>query len=122
MSRSLGFLWIFFLLGTVSTLAYAMDDRLTISVNSGMAPLQVQITGPYTLIADGKNTYNKWVGCGYNIDWGDASQEFQQDCSVGFIHTYKSPGTYTIKANTFHPAPDDSHVVDWTGTTTVKVE
>lgn len=90
-----------------------------LSVVAGSTPRSVRITGPKNLIDLGKGQYSKWVGCSYSVEWGDGSISpagpIGADCSRGLSHTYASAGTYRIVAKTFHPAPDDSHIVDWTG-------
>jgi hypothetical protein len=35
------------------------------------------------------------------------------NCAAGLAHTYKTSGEYRIRAKTFHPAPDDHHIDDW---------
>jgi hypothetical protein len=90
-----------------------------LSVAAGSTPRSAQITGPKNLTDLGRGQYGKWVGCSYSIEWGDGSGSpagpMGADCARGLSHTYRNAGTYRIVAKTFHPAPDDSQIVDWTG-------
>ena len=85
-----------------------------------------RITGPTRLTDLGKGTYSKWVGCSYGIEWGDGSFSpsgpVGSDCSLGLSHTYRVGGTYRIRAKTFHPAPDDHHIDDWSDAITIKTK
>ncbi len=93
-------------------------------VAAGDAPRSARVTGPKRLTDLGKRTYSKWVGCSYSIDWGDESYSpmgpVGADCATGLSHTYKTTGTYRIRAKTFHPAPDDHHIDDWSDSITFK--
>ena len=99
-------------------------ETLELSVIEGSAPLVVRIKGPEKLVALGKGQYSKWVGCSYNVDWGDPKHPgtFDRDCGKGLEHTYTSPGSYVVKANIIHPNPDDSHSIDWSSNAKVTVK
>src|SRR5260370_20542815 len=94
----------------------APAERTELSVVAGDTSRSVRITGPKNLTDFGKGKYSKWVGCSYSIQWGDGSGSptgpIGADCGQGLSHTYKDAGTYRIVAKTFHPAPNDSHIVD----------
>src|SRR5581483_4767518 len=109
------------LLVTFSGTAIAAD-RNALQVTADSSPHSVRITGPKRLTDLGKGTYSKWVGCSYSIEWGDGSTSphgpVGASGTVGLAHTYRSSGTYHIRAKTFHPAPDDHHVDDWSDTAT----
>ena|ERR1039457_3455373 len=91
-------------------------SRLTLSASSGKAPLAVSVTGPAELLSLGKGTYQKWTGCGFDVDWGDHAPSVTTlpSCAGYLKHTYTAPGTYTVAARIWHAAPDDSHITDWT--------
>lgn len=99
-----------------SSAAFPADSaRLQAAADS--SPRSARITGPKRLTDLGKGTYSKWVGCSYSIDWGDGSFSpsgpVGADCALGLSHTYRTSGTYQIRAKTFHAAPDDHHIDDW---------
>src|SRR6185437_8444481 len=108
------------LLVTFSGTAIAAD-RNALQVTADSSPRSARITGPKRLTDLGKGTYSKWVGCSYSIDWGDGSFSpsgpVGADCALGLSHTYRTSGTYQIRAKTFHAAPDDHHIDDWSGST-----
>ncbi|MGZ3723911.1 MAG: hypothetical protein ACXVA9_13300, partial [Bdellovibrionales bacterium] len=97
---------------------------LELSTLEGKAPLLVRIKGPSELVELAKGQYNKWVGCSFNVDWGDPKNSgmTDHDCAKAQEHTYIEPGVYKIKANTFHPNPNDSHTIDWKSELTVTVK
>jgi hypothetical protein len=102
------------------------EESLEVTLTHGHAPLKVQIKGPSRLTAKGSGQYSKFVGCGFDINWGDNTGEpielLTKSCSNGLVHTFLAPGKYKIKAKTFYPNPDDTHVTDWTGQTQVIVQ
>jgi hypothetical protein len=104
--------------------AWGASEALDLSAFSGKAPLLVRVTGPANLAGLEKNHFSKWVGCGFYVDWGEGAglEVGEHDCAKALQHTFKKPGTYKVRARTFHPAPDDSHITDWTGEATVVVE
>jgi hypothetical protein len=108
-----------FALLTMFPISAAPAASAELSVVADSTPRSVRITGPKNLTDLGKGQYSKWVGCSYSIEWGDGSGSpagpMGADCARGLSHTYRNAGTYRIVAKTFHPAPDDSHIVDWTG-------
>lgn len=101
-------------------------DRNALKVTADSSPHSVRIIGPKRLTDLGKGTYSKWVGCSYSIEWGDGtfspSGPVGADCAGGLAHTYKTSGTYRIRAKTFHPAPDDHHIDDWSDEAEFKVK
>jgi hypothetical protein len=111
MTRSPVLLLLFALL----TATLAADHGLQVSADSN--PRSVRVTGPKRLTDLGNGTYSKWVGCSYSIDWADGtispSGPVGANCAAGLAHTYKTSGEYRIRAKTFHPAPDDHHIDDW---------
>ena len=125
MFRGVNFIYLTLLL-MCSCQAFTLD-KFKLSPTSGAAPLNVTIVGPSLLTKLSTNQYSKWVGCGFNIDWGDPSQEplpkgyDHSVCSWHLQHIYAKAGTYTVKASTFHPNPDDSQTVDWSSEETVTV-
>lgn len=104
--------------------APANDKSLRVEENK--TPRSARITGPKRLTDLGKGTYSKWVGCSYSIDWGDGtfspSGPAGADCALGLSHTYRASGSYRIRAKTFHPAPDDHHIDDWSDSITFKAK
>lgn len=101
-------------------------DALQLSALSGKAPFKVEIKGPVRLTKLGLGQYAKFVGCGFDINWGDGQSTsldlLSQSCSNGLNHTYQSPGVYTIKAKTYVTRPDDSYKDDWSSQLTVMVK
>lgn len=106
------------------TAAPASNGRL--QAIAGDAPHSVRIIAPRRLTDLGKGTYSKWVGCSYSIEWGDGSfvpsGPVGADCAPGLSHAYSKTGTYQIRAKTFHPAPDDHHIDDWSDSVTFTVK
>ncbi len=102
-------------------------DHLKLSSSAGKAPLNVRITGPARLLALGRGSSQKWTGCGYDVFWGDGPESRSpavrvgSDCAEGFRHTYREPGSYTLKARIWHPGPDDATKVDWSDTAIITV-
>ncbi len=100
---------------------------LKVSASSGTAPCVVKILGPDKLVKLGQGRSQKWSGCGYTIFWADGPNSTSpvggigSACSEGFRHTYERPGTYHIRADIWHPGPDDGPVYDWGGRATVRV-
>lgn len=101
-------------------------EKNELSVVPGDAPHSVRIAGPKGLTDLGRRQYGKWVGCGYSVQWGDGSVSpagpAGADCAIGLWHTYKDAGTYRVVAKTFHLAPNDSPIYDWTGETRAVVK
>lgn len=112
--------------GLVGYFASGMfKERLEVSVTEGQAPLTVKILGPERLAKKSSLTYSKWVGCEFNIDWGDqsiAEPTIGESCDKRLEHVYQAPGKYKIKVSTFYAEPDDSHTTDWKGEATVTVK
>ena len=101
-------------------------DRSDLQVTAASSPHSVRITGPRRLTDLGNGTYSKWVGCSYSIEWGDGSFSPSGpvgiDCATGLSHTYRTSGTYRLRAKTFHPAADDHHLDDWSDAITFKAK
>lgn len=108
-----------FALLTMFPLSVIPPASTDLSVVAGSTPRSARITGPKNLADLGQGQYGKWVGCRYSIQWGDGSGSptgpIGADCARGLLHTYKNAGTYRIVAKTFHLAPNDSPIDDWTG-------
>jgi hypothetical protein len=102
---------------------------LVLDKSNGQAPLNVTIVAPSQFAARLSNYdghWNNWGGAGFSVDWGDGITEPTRANHTGLRgglarHTYTVPGTYSIKANTYHPGPLDEPVNEWFGTTTVTV-
>jgi len=99
------------------------SDQLKISPYLSVHPLKVRIVGPAKLVKLSKEIWSKWVGCGHIIDWGDGTADGDEhDCSMRLEHTYKSPGSYKVKASILKVNPDDSRSTDWSGETKITVK
>ncbi len=90
------------------------SDSLQLSTYRGMTPLTVHVIGPPQLISLPIKVAQRWVGCGFDIDWGD-NTEASDDCASNLVHTYTIGGTITVKARVWHPGPDDGPITDWGG-------
>lgn len=99
-------------------------EALKISPASGKPPLKVEIKAPTKLIAMSKNTFSKWGGCRYSIDWGDGEvgPNFRsKDCSKGFEHVYSKPGVYRVTARIIQMTPNDDAITTWNGEASISV-
>jgi|GEM_PF-4771109 len=100
-------------------------ERLEVSATSGQAPLIVRIIGPERIAKKSSLSYSKWVGCEFNVDWGDqsiAEPTIGESCEPRLEHIYQAPGSYKIKRSPSYAEPDDSHTTDWKGEATVTVK
>lgn len=101
--------------------AISVTGTLQIAPPEGRAPLGVHIVSPDALVKVRHETQTKWVGCGFNITWGDGESTVADKCADRLKHTYATPGTYIVRAEIWHPGPDDAPITDWADTTTIEV-
>lgn len=106
----------------IATQASGESHVVSLSVTSGKAPLEVQITGPAELVKRFAEPYNRWTGCGYNINWGEKDNlPVSNDCKDRLKHTFKSPGSYKIRVYTIRPGSNDAPTSRLIGETIVTV-
>lgn len=118
---------IFLILVFVPALSFAklFGEQLKLSAIEGKAPLTVHILGPKILTQKSSKKFSKWVGCEFNIDWGDGTSpqlNLGEECSKNLTHTYQTPGAYKLKASVIHANADDSHTTDWEDDVSVTVK
>lgn len=101
--------------------ALSVSGTLQIAPPEGRAPLEVHIVSPDALVKVRHETPTKWVGCGFNVSWGDGESTVADKCSDRLKHNFAAPGTYIVRAEIWHPGPDDAPVTDWADTTTIEV-
>jgi hypothetical protein len=101
--------------------AMSVSGTLQIAPPEGRAPLEVHIVSPDALVKVRHETPAKWVGCGFNVTWGDGDSTAADKCADRLKHAYATPGTYIVRAEIWHPGPDDAPVTDWADTTTIEV-
>ncbi len=119
---------------TKITVTGTSTSSLSATPASGQAPLTVTLQAP-TSVQDKmqkcKYSYG-WYGSsgnGLTIDWGDGvsspsnvQARVGQSCTNEVTsHTYATPGSYTIKAESWHPGPTDAPITDWVAMTSITV-
>ena len=103
------------------------EDPVKLNVNSGKAPLKVEVLAPAELLTRGKtwNGYRSIGGCGFHIDWGDGNHDPHFESTYNRAefgkHTYTVPGKYIIRAALYSPGPDDGPIYSWRGEGVVEV-
>lgn len=125
--------------------AASQNPPLETSRTEGYAPLTVELAAPAPLSAALDEHLSQNQGCMHSdfghwgvhenrnvnakIDWGDRFQDRndqymlgsnnQTPCLNPLTHTYKAPGTYTVRSVIFQ---DDSLTPHWTATTQIVVK
>jgi hypothetical protein len=113
--------------------AAAYVSPLEVSSKIGRAPYRIHIDGP-AMVKDRAQNCGKHsskalgiAGNGLSVDWGDGThplegaQEGQSCAEDQETHTYKWPGTYTIRAYTWHPDEQSHPIVDSSWETKVTI-
>lgn len=115
------------LVASVSGAWFSMPagGKLELKATSEAGKLRASLTGPARLASYGKALSAEWGGCLYMVDWGDGTISPNYlvglQCSDGFVHDYRKPGTYAVWAATAHLDGQRREVQDWTGVGLVTV-
>ena len=101
-----------------ATCVQAVNSRLAASVEADGRTAAISCPAALAARAVGRPTRG---GCGFEVDWGDAGRPvfITGECASGLRHRYAAPGSYSVKARTFRPPPNDPAESERSGTATV---